>query len=35
MSPWKKVLHLITAFLPVGILISALTPNVINISNVP
>ncbi|XP_059045116.1 uncharacterized protein LOC131840917 [Achroia grisella] len=32
-NPWKNLLHLLTAFIPVGLIISALTPSVINIEN--
>ncbi|CAK9807102.1 hypothetical protein ANTPLA_LOCUS5153 [Anthophora plagiata] len=32
-SPWKKILHLIGAFLPLGLLITALTPNVVKVDN--
>lgn len=31
-SPWKKVIKFLTAFIPLGLLISALTPTVINVS---
>ncbi|XP_063625017.1 uncharacterized protein LOC134796748 [Cydia splendana] len=30
-NPWKSLLHLLTAFIPVGLIISALTPNVVTI----
>lgn len=30
-SPWKKIIKILTAIIPVGLLISALTPSVINI----
>lgn len=33
-NPWKKILKLFATFIPIGLLISALTPTVINISNV-
>ncbi|XP_026673563.1 uncharacterized protein LOC113464948 [Ceratina calcarata] len=32
-SPWRKILHLIGAFLPLGLLIAALTPNVVKVDN--
>ncbi|KOC60076.1 hypothetical protein WH47_09216 [Habropoda laboriosa] len=32
-SPWKKILRLIGAFLPLGLLIAALTPNVVKVDN--
>ncbi|KAI4487559.1 hypothetical protein M0804_005708 [Polistes exclamans] len=32
-SPWKKIIHLIGAFLPFGLLLAALAPNVIKIQN--
>ncbi|XP_046815810.1 uncharacterized protein LOC124422891 [Vespa crabro] len=32
-SPWKKIIHLIGAFLPLGLLVAALAPNVIKIQN--
>ncbi|CAK9811493.1 hypothetical protein ANTQUA_LOCUS6836 [Anthophora quadrimaculata] len=32
-SPWKKILHLIGAFLPLGLLIAALTPNIVKVDN--
>lgn len=28
-SPWKKIVHVLTAAIPIGLLISALTPNVV------
>nr|XP_049700715.1 uncharacterized protein LOC110369804 [Helicoverpa armigera] len=33
-NPWKNLLRLVTAFIPVGLIISALTPSVITIHNV-
>ncbi|XP_026324666.1 uncharacterized protein LOC113233701, partial [Hyposmocoma kahamanoa] len=30
-NPWKKLLYLVTSLIPVGLIFSALTPNVINI----
>ncbi|XP_078038800.1 uncharacterized protein LOC144471024 [Augochlora pura] len=33
-SPWKKILHLIGAFLPFGLLLAALTPSVVKVDNV-
>ncbi|XP_076237915.1 uncharacterized protein LOC143181416 [Calliopsis andreniformis] len=32
-SPWKKILHLIGAFLPFGLLLAALTPNIVKVDN--
>nr|XP_034184607.1 uncharacterized protein LOC117606350 [Osmia lignaria] len=32
-SPWKKILHLIGAFLPIGLLVAALTPNIVKVNN--
>ncbi|KAI4497947.1 hypothetical protein M0802_007063 [Mischocyttarus mexicanus] len=32
-SPWKKIIHLIGAFLPFGLLLAALAPNVVKIQN--
>ncbi|XP_053996105.1 uncharacterized protein LOC128885821 [Hylaeus anthracinus] len=32
-SPWKKILHLIGAFLPFGLLLAALTPTVVKVNN--
>ncbi|KAK1133303.1 hypothetical protein K0M31_011119 [Melipona bicolor] len=32
-SPWKKIFHLIGAILPLGLLIAALTPNVVKVDN--
>ncbi|KAM3959733.1 uncharacterized protein ACR2FA_006258 [Aphomia sociella] len=32
-NPWKNLLRLVTAFIPVGLIISALTPSVITIEN--
>ncbi|XP_026752799.2 uncharacterized protein LOC113513011 [Galleria mellonella] len=32
-NPWRNLLRLVTAFIPVGLIISALTPNVITIEN--
>ncbi|KZC13487.1 hypothetical protein WN55_05038 [Dufourea novaeangliae] len=32
-SPWKRILHLIGAFLPLGLLLAALTPNVVRVEN--
>ncbi|XP_015594026.1 uncharacterized protein LOC107267185 [Cephus cinctus] len=32
-SPWKKIIHLIGTFLPLGLLLAALTPNVVQIGN--
>ncbi|KAL1506037.1 hypothetical protein ABEB36_005472 [Hypothenemus hampei] len=34
MSPWKKILKLLATFIPIGLLISALTPTVITVTNV-
>ncbi|XP_033333721.2 uncharacterized protein LOC117224722 [Megalopta genalis] len=33
-SPWRKILHLIGAFLPFGLLLAALTPSVVRVENV-
>ncbi|KAH9644735.1 hypothetical protein HF086_003840 [Spodoptera exigua] len=33
-NPWQNLLRLVTAFIPVGLIISALTPSVITIHNV-
>ncbi|KAF7287205.1 hypothetical protein GWI33_002026 [Rhynchophorus ferrugineus] len=33
-NPWKKVLKLLATFVPIGLLISALTPTVITVTNV-
>ncbi|XP_075977076.1 uncharacterized protein LOC142977205 [Anticarsia gemmatalis] len=33
-NPWQHILRLVTAFIPVGLIISALTPSVITIHNV-
>ncbi|XP_076288251.1 uncharacterized protein LOC143212873 [Lasioglossum baleicum] len=33
-SPWRKILHLIGAFLPFGLLLAALTPSVVRVDNV-
>ncbi|CAB3240657.1 unnamed protein product [Arctia plantaginis] len=33
-NPWQDILRLVTAFIPVGLIISALTPSVITIHNV-
>ncbi|KAG7199410.1 hypothetical protein KM043_014039 [Ampulex compressa] len=32
-SPWRKIVHLIGAFLPLGLLLATLTPNVMQIDN--
>ncbi|XP_049537545.1 mucin-19-like [Anopheles darlingi] len=32
MSPWKKIIHVLTAAIPIGLLISALTPQVVYIN---
>ncbi|XP_017764055.1 PREDICTED: uncharacterized protein LOC108553589 [Eufriesea mexicana] len=32
-SPWKKILHLIGAILPLGLLVAALTPSVVKVDN--
>ncbi|KAK2588376.1 hypothetical protein KPH14_004390 [Odynerus spinipes] len=32
-SPWKKIVHLIGAFLPLGLLLATLAPNVVKIEN--
>ncbi|KAL0829470.1 hypothetical protein ABMA28_004232 [Loxostege sticticalis] len=32
-NPWKNLLRLITAFIPVGLIISALTPNIITVES--
>ncbi|CAL7939533.1 unnamed protein product [Xylocopa violacea] len=32
-SPWKKIIHLIGAFLPLGLLVAALTPKVVKVEN--
>ncbi|XP_043285636.1 uncharacterized protein [Venturia canescens] len=32
-SPWKKIIHLIGAFLPLGLLLATLKPNVVKIEN--
>ncbi|XP_076683168.1 uncharacterized protein LOC143376574 [Andrena cerasifolii] len=32
-SPWKKILHLIGAFLPLGLLLAALTPSTVKVDN--
>lgn len=32
-SPWKKIIKFLAAIIPIGLLISAFTPNVINIHN--
>ncbi|XP_052742207.1 uncharacterized protein LOC112047571 isoform X2 [Bicyclus anynana] len=32
-NPWKGLLHLATALLPIGIILSALTPNIITLDN--
>ncbi|XP_043529090.1 uncharacterized protein LOC122538787 [Frieseomelitta varia] len=32
-SPWKKIFHLIGAIIPLGLLIAALTPNVVKVDN--
>ncbi|XP_058453440.1 uncharacterized protein LOC131431631 [Malaya genurostris] len=31
-SPWKKIIHVLTAAIPIGLIISALTPNVVYIN---
>ncbi|XP_060531545.1 uncharacterized protein LOC132705130 [Cylas formicarius] len=33
-SPWKKVIKFLTTFIPIGLLISALTPTVISVTDV-
>ncbi|XP_069359852.1 uncharacterized protein [Maniola hyperantus] len=33
-NPWKSLLHLVTALIPVGIILSALTPNLITLDTV-
>ncbi|XP_045452122.1 uncharacterized protein LOC123661180 [Melitaea cinxia] len=32
-NPWKKILNLVTALIPVGIIISALTPNIVTLED--
>ncbi|CAH2041223.1 unnamed protein product, partial [Iphiclides podalirius] len=32
-NPWKSLLHLVTALLPVGLIVSALTPSIITVQN--
>ncbi|XP_063828950.1 uncharacterized protein LOC135078282 [Ostrinia nubilalis] len=32
-NPWKNLLRLVTAFIPVGLIISALTPNIITVES--
>lgn len=32
-SPWKKIIRLIGTFLPLGLLLATLTPNVVRIDN--
>lgn len=33
-SSWKKILKLLATFIPIGLLISALTPTVLTVTNV-
>ncbi|KAJ3659289.1 hypothetical protein Zmor_010985 [Zophobas morio] len=33
-NPWKKIIKFLTAFIPIGLLISALTPTVITVQSV-
>ncbi|XP_030763590.1 uncharacterized protein LOC115888139 [Sitophilus oryzae] len=33
-NPWKKVLKLLATFVPIGLLVSALTPSIITVTNV-
>ncbi|CAG5023674.1 unnamed protein product [Parnassius apollo] len=33
-NPWKSLLHLLTALLPVGLIVSALAPSVITVENI-
>ncbi|XP_020281201.1 uncharacterized protein LOC109853461 [Pseudomyrmex gracilis] len=32
-SPWKKIIHLIGTFLPLGLLLATLTPNVVRVNS--
>lgn len=32
-NPWEGILRMLTAFIPVGLIISALTPSIITIEN--
>jgi hypothetical protein len=31
-SPWKKIIHVLTAAIPLGLIISALTPHVVYVN---